>query len=60
LKRLERDLDKLENLIDKDTRMIILNNPTTPQAKSQTLNPDGIVDIANKKASPYSDEAYGQ
>ena len=27
------DLDKLEKLIDKDTKMIILNNPNNPTSK---------------------------
>ena len=55
------DLDKLENLIDKNTKMIILNNPNNPTSKvmdAETL--DGIVDIANKKGvTILSDEVYG-
>jgi aspartate aminotransferase len=55
------DLDKLENIIDKDTRMIILNNPNNPTSKvmdTETL--DGIVDVANKKGvTILSDEVYG-
>ncbi len=55
------DLDKLEDAIDKNTRMIILNNPNNPTSKvidSQTL--DGIVEIANKKGvTILSDEVYG-
>jgi len=55
------DLNKLENLIDKDTRMIILNNPNNPTSKvmdAKTL--DGIVEIANKKnITILSDEVYG-
>ncbi len=55
------DLDKLESLIDKDTRMIILNNPNNPTSKvidAKTL--DGIVEIANKKGvTILSDEVYG-
>ncbi len=55
------DLDKLEAMIDKDTRMIILNNPNTPTSKvidAETL--DGIVEIANKKGvTILSDEVYG-
>jgi aspartate aminotransferase len=55
------DLDKLESLIDENTRMIILNNPNNPTSKvmdAQTL--DGIVDIANKKGvTILSDEVYG-
>jgi aspartate aminotransferase len=54
------DLDKLEKLIDKDTRMIILNNPNNPTSKvmdAETL--DGIVEIANKKnITILSDEVY--
>jgi aspartate aminotransferase len=55
------DLDKLEDMIDKDTRMIILNNPNNPTSKvidPETL--DGIVEIANKKGiTILSDEVYG-
>jgi aspartate aminotransferase len=55
------DLDKLEAMIDKDTRMIILNNPNNPTSKvidAETL--DGIVEIANKKGvTILSDEVYG-
>ena len=55
------DLDKLEKLIDKDTKMIILNNPNNPTSKAmdaETL--DGIVKIANKKGvTILSDEVYG-
>ncbi len=55
------DLDKLESLIDKDTKMIILNNPNNPTSKvmdTETL--DGIVEIANKKGvTILSDEVYG-
>ena len=54
------DFDKLEKLIDKDTRMIILNNPNNPTSKvmdAETL--DGIVEIANKKGiTILSDEVY--
>ena len=54
------DLDKLEKLIDKDTRMIVLNNPNNPTSKvmdAETL--DGIVEIANKnKITILSDEVY--
>jgi len=54
------DLERLENLIDKDTRMIILNNPNNPTSKvidSKIL--DGIVEIANKKRiTILSDEVY--
>jgi aspartate aminotransferase len=55
------DLDKLEKLIDKDTRMIILNNPNNPTSKiidAETL--DGVVELANKKGvTILSDEVYG-
>ncbi len=55
------DLDKLEALIDSETKMIILNNPNNPTSKamdSETL--DGIVEIANKKGiTILSDEVYG-
>ncbi len=55
------DLEKLENMIDKDTRMIILNNPNNPTSKvidPETL--DGIVEIANDKGiTILSDEVYG-
>jgi aspartate aminotransferase len=55
------DIEKLKNLIDKDTRMIILNNPNNPTSKvmdSDIL--DGIVEIANDKHIPIlSDEVYG-
>jgi aspartate aminotransferase len=54
------DLDKLEELIDKDTKMIILNNPNNPTSKvmdAETL--DGIVELANrKKVTILSDEVY--
>jgi aspartate aminotransferase len=55
------DLDKLEKMIDKETRMIILNNPNNPTSKvidPETL--DGIVEIAEKKVvTILSDEVYG-
>ncbi len=55
------DLEKLENLIDNETKMIILNNPNNPTSKvmdDETL--DGIVEIANKKGvTILSDEVYG-
>jgi len=54
------DPAKLEALIDKDTKMIILNNPNNPTSKvmdAKTL--DGIVEIANrKKITILSDEVY--
>ncbi len=55
------DLDKLESLIDKDTKMIILNNPNNPTSKAmdpKTL--DGVVELANEKGvTILSDEVYG-
>ncbi len=55
------DLDKLESLIDKDTKMIILNNPNNPTSKvmdPETL--DGVVELANRKGvTILSDEVYG-
>jgi aspartate aminotransferase len=55
------DLDKLEGLIDTETRMIILNNPNNPTSK--VMDPDvldGIVEIANRKGvTVLSDEVYG-
>jgi aspartate aminotransferase len=54
------DLDKLESLIDKKTRMIILNNPNNPT--SHVINEkvlDGIVKIANDNGiTILSDEVY--
>ena len=54
------DLDKLESLIDQNTRMIILNNPNNPTSKamdSETF--DGVVELANKKCvTILSDEVY--
>ncbi len=54
-------LDKLEGLIDSETKMIILNNPNNPTSKAiddKTL--DGIVELANKKGvTILSDEVYG-
>ena len=55
------DLDKLESLIDSETKMIILNNPNNPTSKvmdAETL--DGIVEVANRKGVIIlSDEVYG-
>ena len=55
------DLGKLEAMIDKNTRMIILNNPNNPTSKvmdAKTL--DGVVEIANRKGvTILSDEVYG-
>ena len=55
------DLHKLENMIDKDTRMIILNNPNNPTSKVMDIKTlDGIVEIAKKKGiTVLSDEVYG-
>ncbi|KON32430.1 hypothetical protein AC478_00190, partial [miscellaneous Crenarchaeota group-1 archaeon SG8-32-3] len=54
------DLETLENSIDKDTRMIILNNPKNPT--SNVIDPkvlDGIVRIADDKGiTILSDEVY--
>ncbi|MGD6806726.1 MAG: pyridoxal phosphate-dependent aminotransferase [Candidatus Bathyarchaeia archaeon] len=54
-------LDKLEALIDSETKMIILNNPNNPTSKAiddETL--DGIVELANRKGiTILSDEVYG-
>ena len=53
-------LEALESIIDKQTRMIILNNPGNPTSKvmdAETL--DGIVQIANDKGiTILSDEVY--
>jgi aspartate aminotransferase len=55
------DLDKLEKLIDHETRMIILNNPSNPTSKvmdEEVL--DGVVEMANEKGvTVLSDEVYG-
>ncbi len=55
------DLGKLEDMIDANTRMIILNNPNNPTSKvleEEVL--DGIVDIANQHGvAILSDEVYG-
>jgi aspartate aminotransferase len=54
------DLAELESLIDKETKMIILNNPNNPTSKvidARTL--DGIVELADKKGvTILSDEVY--
>jgi aspartate aminotransferase len=54
------DLDRLEDLIDRETKMIILNNPSNPTSKvidEDVL--DGIVEIANDKGIVIlSDEIY--
>ncbi len=55
------NLDELEGLIDKDTKMIILNNPNNPTSKvmdAETL--DAIVEVANRRGiTILSDEVYG-
>jgi aspartate aminotransferase len=55
------DLGKLEDLIDGNTRMIILNNPNNPTSKvleNEIL--DGVVEIANEHGvTILSDEVYG-
>jgi aspartate aminotransferase len=55
------DLDRLEDLINRETKMIILNNPSNPTSKvidEDIL--DGIVKIANDKDIVIlSDEVYG-
>jgi aspartate aminotransferase len=55
------NLDKLESLIDAETRMIILNNPNNPTSKVMDQDVlDGIVEIANRKGvTILSDEVYG-
>jgi len=55
------DLDKLEELMDSETKMIILNNPNNPTSKAiDTETLDGIVELANKKGvTILSDEVYG-
>jgi aspartate aminotransferase len=54
------NLETLESLIDKETRMIILNNPNNPTSSvidEKVLN--GIVQIANdKEITILSDEVY--
>lgn len=51
----------LAALIDKETKMVILNNPNNPTSKvmdAETL--DGVVEIANEKGiTILSDEVYG-
>ncbi|NLE05530.1 MAG: aminotransferase class I/II-fold pyridoxal phosphate-dependent enzyme, partial [Crenarchaeota archaeon] len=55
------NVDQLEKLIDKETKMIILNNPCNPTSKvmdSKTL--DQIVEVANEHGvTVFSDEVYG-
>ena len=55
------DPAELAALIDKETKMVILNNPNNPTSKvmdAETL--DGVVEIANEKGiTILSDEVYG-
>jgi aspartate aminotransferase len=55
------DVDKLESMIDSETKVIILNNPNNPTSKvtdNETL--DGVVELANRKGvTILSDEVYG-
>ena len=55
------DLEALDKLIDRETRMIILNNPNNPTSKTIDAEVlDGIVQIANDKGvTILSDEVYG-
>jgi aspartate aminotransferase len=55
------DPAKLKELIDSETKMIILNNPNNPTSKAfddETL--DAVVEVANRKGvTILSDEVYG-
>ncbi len=55
------DVEKLEGLIDRETKMIILNNPNNPTSKAIEENVLGdIVQLANDKGvTILSDEIYG-
>ena len=55
------DLESLERLIDGQTRMIILNNPSNPTSKVMAEEiVEGIVQIANERGiTILSDEVYG-
>ncbi len=55
------DPQKLESMVDKDTKMIIINNPNNPTSKvMDEKSLDGMVEIANKKGiTILSDEVYG-
>lgn len=55
-------LEALEELIDKNTRLIILNNPCNPTSKVLDKKVvDGIVEIANEKQIlVLSDEVYSE
>ncbi len=54
------DVSKLENLVDKDTRLVILNSPNNPTSKVIDATTFGeIVQIANESgAMVLSDEIY--
>jgi len=54
------DLETLENAIDRDTRMIILNNPNNPTSTAiEEKVLDGIVQIVNDKGiTILADEVY--
>lgn len=58
----EIDVEKLEELIDQRTKLLILNNPNNPTSKiidEKTL--EEIVQVANdKKTTILSDEAYSE
>ncbi|MEM3640540.1 MAG: pyridoxal phosphate-dependent aminotransferase, partial [Candidatus Bathyarchaeia archaeon] len=54
------DIEKFENLVDRETKLIILNNPNNPTSKAiDNDTVDEIVQIANKKGvTILSDEVY--
>ena len=54
------DVDQLESLIDKETKIIILNTPNNPTSKAMdTKTFDSIVELANEKGiTVLSDEVY--
>jgi aspartate aminotransferase len=54
------DTEKLDDLVDRETKLIILNNPNNPTSKvSDSKLLDKIVEIANrKKTTIMSDEIY--
>ena len=55
------DVSKLEELIESETKMIILNNPNNPTSKAMDAKTlDEVVELANKKGiTILSDEVYG-
>lgn len=55
------ETEELKDLIDKDTKMIILNNPNNPTSKVMENDVlDSIVETANEKGiTILSDEVYG-